>query len=107
MSIIGTSRMAFLRFVGSTKPLLRLRLETIASLKHSRSFSSMFFDASRSTLKHNGMSSIDRQINRAKINMSFYWLAFYRDSRVFFKLELQFVATVYHMYTFDVRACLT
>lgn len=44
--------MAFLIVVGSTKPLLRLLLDTIASLKHSLSFSSMFFDASRSTLKH-------------------------------------------------------
>lgn len=44
--------MAFLMVVGSTKPLFRLLLDTIASLKRSLSFSSMFFDASRSTLKH-------------------------------------------------------
>lgn len=47
-----TSGTAFLSWIGSTKPLLRLRLETIASLKHSLSFSSMFFDASRSTLNN-------------------------------------------------------
>jgi len=69
----GTSRTAFFRLVGSTKPLLRLRLETIASLKHSRSFSSMFFEASRSTLKRKHFCKINR-VNNIALNLSLTFL---------------------------------